>query len=182
MTFNNVFAYTTDLEEQQRCFYTGFCRELAIESIGCKIPSSAKKITAVFMGTPSRYVQEICDSMNIGIQPLGETSEFDSKEKFIISGNDLMILPAWYWITLAMRTTTDRYDTFLELLEECERDSDLLYWLYDSSKPDAKNSITAWKLWLEKKESPTTFEMLKKQKCILELLGLEDYDEEDYEF
>lgn len=182
------------------------CREVGIDSLSRRMSDehtgepNAKNIVAVFEHMPNKYVREIAERMELQFEDVNVADAFNQKSAFMISGNDRLIIPAWYWIVVALRYNGEEFTTFHDLLKRAKEQADN----YRSAFPAAKHiylstlyyyniyvadrSCELWGEFLEGGKTPTSDDMLRNGQCVIEYYdGAEansEYDEdyeEDYE-
>lgn len=148
-----------------------------------KTQLEVKDLSCEFLHTPNKFIQEIADVFGVALEIKETPGAFGSRTIFIISGNDELLLPAWYWMVLALRANEgviERFETFGQLLQQGAADAqkyidqnhrladgsvlgEIFYW----ATRVAMQSNAAWQLYREKKTTPTTMQMVENNECLL---------------
>lgn len=94
---------------------------------------------------------------------LYESVDFIGSERHInLSGNDNHVLPAWYWMILAMRPNI--YNSKGDFLTRMKSTSEMNTQTWDC-RGDRQNSIDLWIEFLEKGKTPHSIEMIQTNRC-----------------
>lgn len=181
MNYQVTFNWTDETGAGKRYTVASICREVGISQISNRMRRTAMNISAHFHHQSTPYTQEIAEAFGLKYELIPSLDAFAQQEEFVISGNDQAILPAWYWIILALRYRGDAFPSFINLLEQCVVESDQRRKnSYHNSKESrnlsivfygdcdtADYSLRYWKRFIEEKDTPTTAEMLKSRSCII---------------
>jgi len=194
MEYRITISWDNENGERREYYCRAECREVGIDNLARRVPADAQNISMKFDHNLNGYVQEIVEKMGLQVEEGVEKRAFSENKNFTISGNDRLILPAWYWIVLALRIADDNCVSFENMLEKAvEEDTEYrrkggrgsfpyfgtcFYW----NGAAAKDSLEKWRLFLREGTTPTTEEMLKRSVCVLEYFnGVDNSDDDDYE-